>query len=344
MRLTARTPLALILLGIVVSVIACGYFMPYFRKADQDLVLAYQGLLFNDGSPQSYYDHTGYIYYLALGAWYGLPHAIGLMPIAAASQLPADGDAFVAAWTGAVRAGRLFSMLAVCVYVAGFYALTRRLFGDRRIAILAALALAVAGSTMLHARMMRTELISAAFTTAALIAALIAAREPRRGKQALMLAGAGLCAMLALETKVQALIVLLAFPPLVLAFGVYPDKRHGGGWTRALLLALAATALIPVAGGVLWRAWEAPGVIYPALGVLPRGGYQIALIAWLLAFTVAFALVWRRDLTTGARGGRAQRRRVTRRARAAHPARGDQFRGADASDRTHVRLRDDLAP
>lgn len=303
MRLSLRNAvLALIVLGVVVSVMACGYFMPYWRKADQDLVLAYQGLLFNDGAPQNYYDHTGYIYYLALGVWYGLLHAIGLMPIDAASQLPPGGDvaAFDAAWTAAVRAGRVFAMLAVCVYVLCFYALMRRLIGDRRIAVLAALALAVAGSTMLHARMLRTELISAAFCAAALLAALIAAGEPRRGRQGLMLAAAGLCAMLALETKIQALIVLLAFPPLVLAFGAAPRPRNGGGWTRAVLLAIAAAFLIPTAAGVLWRAWESPGVIYPALGILPRGGYQLALIAWLLAFIVAFALIWRRGFTDAA--------------------------------------------
>jgi hypothetical protein len=115
-----------------------------------------------------------------------------------------------------------------------------------------------------------------------------------------MLAAAGLCAMLALETKVQSLIVLLAFPPIVLAFGVRVDERHGGGWTRAVLLALAAAVSIPTAVNMLWQAWEAPGVIYPALGVLPRGAYQLALVSWLLAFTVAFALVWRRRLTDSA--------------------------------------------
>jgi hypothetical protein len=303
MRLTTRTTLAAIVLGIIVSVIACGYFMPYWRKVDQDVVLAYQGFLFNDGAPQNYFDHTGYLFYLAIGAWYALLHAIGLMPIAAASALPptSDLEAFNAAWTTGVRAGRVFSMLLVCGFVLAFYTLVRRLYADRRIGVIAALALAVSGSAMLHARMLRTELMSALFTTLALLCALIAAQEPRRGRQGLMLAGAGLCAMLALETKIQALIVLLAFPPIVVAFGSPPDaKSHGGGYGRAVALALAAALLIPFAANVLWRAWEAPGVLYPQLGMLPRGFYQIVLMAWPVAWSFVFAWAWGRRMTDAA--------------------------------------------
>jgi Dolichyl-phosphate-mannose-protein mannosyltransferase len=301
LRLTVRTALAAILIGIVVSVVAFGYFMPYWRKADQDLALAYQGLLFNDGSAQSYFDHTGYIYFLAIGAWYDLLHIVGLLKVHALSALPPSSDtaAFDAAWTGLVRAGRVFSMTWLCALVLAFFFLTKRLMNDGRIAVLAALALALSGSYALHARMMRTELLSASFTALTLMCVLLAAQEERRTRQALLLAGAGLFGVLALETKVQALIPLMTFPFIALALGVRSDRHAhgGGGWGAAVVLALAAAFIGPAAASVLWRGLEAPGVSYAPLGWLPDGLYQGVIIAWPVAAMIAFALIWRRRVT-----------------------------------------------
>jgi hypothetical protein len=303
MRLTVRTTLAAIVLGLVVSVIACGYFMPYWRKADQDLALAYQGLLFNDGAPQNYFDHTGYIYYLAIGAWYAFLHAIGALPIDSLSAMPpsTDAAAFNAAWTNVVRAGRLFSLTLTCVFALSFFGLVRTLLRDSRIAVLVALAVALSGSFALHARMMRTELVSSYFTTVALMLALLAAGAAQRGRQALLLAGAGLCAVLAMETKIQALIVLMAFPLIVIAFGAHAERYSiGGGWKRAAVLAIAAAMLAPSAVSVVWRGLEAPGVSYPALGAIPDGLYQLAILVWPILAVGVYAYVWRRRASDAA--------------------------------------------
>src|ERR1700733_9843415 len=68
------TGLTRIYLGMAVSLLLFGFFYPYWRFADMDFMLAYQGLLFNDGRPQEYFDHTAYPYYLGVGAWYWLCH------------------------------------------------------------------------------------------------------------------------------------------------------------------------------------------------------------------------------------------------------------------------------
>ena len=72
-----KTSLVAIALGMALSLLLVGFSMPYWKIADQDLTLAYNGLLLNDGRAQEYFDHTGYLYHLLLAAWYRLLHWLG---------------------------------------------------------------------------------------------------------------------------------------------------------------------------------------------------------------------------------------------------------------------------
>ena len=44
-----KTSIAALVVGMTISFSLFGFFMPYWRIADQDLPLAHQGLLLNDG-------------------------------------------------------------------------------------------------------------------------------------------------------------------------------------------------------------------------------------------------------------------------------------------------------
>ena len=46
--------LGLILFWIVVSFLLLGYWIPYWRFADMDIMMVYQGFLLNDGKPQEF--------------------------------------------------------------------------------------------------------------------------------------------------------------------------------------------------------------------------------------------------------------------------------------------------
>jgi hypothetical protein len=302
MRLGKLGALAAIVLGIFASVVAFGYFYPYWRKADQDMVLAYQGLLFNDGAGQNYFDHTGYIYYLLIGAWYWLLHLLGLLPVDTLSSMPPASDVgpFEAAWTNLVRAGRMFSALFASFFVLTFAAYARALWRDGRIVVVAAFLIATSGSFMMHARIMRTEMLSAFFTTAVLAMTLLAAQEQRRARQAVMLAIAGLCAVLAMETKVQALIPLMTFPAIVLLFGVHKSSENKASWRVPAAMAALALFTVPAATHLIWRGLAANPVVYPALGPLPDGFYQALILAWPIAAIAAFAVIWRRGFTDAA--------------------------------------------
>lgn len=214
--------LARIMIAMVASFLVMGFFYPYWWYADQDLILAYQGLLLNDGRAQQYFDHTGYLYVLAISGWYWLCHWIGLLPVHNLTELPPGlrVAAFELAWQHLVEAGRVLSLLLAGLFVWTFTALLRRLVGDWRVAVMAGLALAFSASLAMHMRYLRTELLSSGLVTTALLAVLLAART-KAGieRRSLLLALGGLCSALAIVTKVQAIVPATAIPVIALAFG-----------------------------------------------------------------------------------------------------------------------------
>jgi hypothetical protein len=288
-------------LGMTISLLLFGFWMPYWKVADQDMILVYQALLFNDGKAQEYFDHTGYLNDLAIAAWYQLLHWLGILNPHALSGLPSphDAAAYDHAWQSLVAAGRVLSLILGAAFVWLFATLARRLVADRRIAIMAAIALAYSGGLAWHIRIMRTELLSAGLVTSALLLVLVAARAPGIRRQ-LLIALAALCATLAVVAKLQALLPALAIPLIVVALGPgqqEADRDRGPAARRRWILAvgallLAAIAAYPATG--LLRLGIAGGVAaYRPLGAGLSGVYQWLIGLWVAGAVVAYAIVWR---------------------------------------------------
>jgi hypothetical protein len=285
-----------------ISLLLIGFRMPYWKVADQDMILAYQALLLNDGKAQEYFDHTGYLNDLAIAAWYQLLHWLGVLRAHALSALPSPDDAaaYDHAWQVLIASGRVLSLILGAGFVWLFATLTRRLVGDWRIAIIAALALAYSGGVAWHIRIMRTELLSAGLVTAALLLLLVAAREPGIRRHVLI-AIASLCAALAVVAKVQALLPALAIPALVLAFG--RGEQEPGDcdlglagrkrWMLAACVALLA-AVVAYPAIDLLRLGIAGGIgAYRPLGAGLSGVYQWLIGLWVTGAVVAYAVIWR---------------------------------------------------
>jgi len=283
-----KTSLVAIALGMALSLLLVGFSMPYWKIADQDLPLAYNGLLLNDGRAQEYFEHTGYLYHLLLAAWYRLLHWLGFLPVHALSELPpaADVAGVDRAWQQLVEAGRVLSLILGVAFVWAYAALMRRLIGDWRIAVMAAIALAWSGGVAMHIRIMRTELLSAGLVTCALLLVVVAARA-RAVRRAVYIGLAGLCASLAIITKVQALLPALAIPIIALAFGqtVPAGEREAPGaarpWTVAAV-AIAVAVALALPAFVLLAQGMAGGTNYRPIGGGMSGIYQ-----WLIALWVA---------------------------------------------------------
>jgi hypothetical protein len=296
------TALSLILGGSVASFFLFGFWYPYWRAADMDFVMVYNAWLLNAGLPQEYFDHPGYLTIVILSLWFKLLHAIGALDVHALSALPAASDTaeYANAWTVAVQSARLASLAVSLIFVTTFYFLLQRLLRDRRVAVVAAAALAFSGGLAMHARIVRTELLAAALTTIAILVLLIAAETPRMRARVLLLGLASTLATLALENKVQALLVICALPVIVLPFGCRCDRSRSFWRDPPRALPLAGTL---VSGAVL-LAWAAAPLVALALspGALsiaslrpltsPPGAYQVALVVWIGLGILAFAAIW----------------------------------------------------
>ncbi|MEX0751909.1 MAG: hypothetical protein WD073_03170 [Xanthobacteraceae bacterium] len=297
--------LALILGGLVVSFFLFGFWWPYWRHADMDFWMVYEGFLYNDNLPQEYFDHPGYLTILAIGAWFRFLHGIGLLDVNALSALPAPAEAHDA-WTHAVRAGRLLSLLLAVSFVTAFGFLLRRLIGDWRIAVLGTFALTFSGGLMMQARIMRTELISAGLVTISLLMFLIAARSPRLAWRPLLVGAGAFLATLGYVNKVQVIVLICALPLVVLAFGTRSDES-GGFWRTsplalplaALSAAAAALAAIPAAALVELGLSDMAMQIFSwrplPLGL--SGLYQPLIAGWIVLAMLIFAAIWRVSLS-----------------------------------------------
>jgi len=142
--------LGLILFWIVVSFLLLGYWIPYWRFADMDIMMVYQGFLLNDGKPQEFFYHPGHLHVVLTEAWLRLLHSLGVLDVVALSQIPPASDAagFDRVWTAAVRSARVLSLLISLSFVAAFGLLVRRLVADWRIAIIETALLAFSSAVM----------------------------------------------------------------------------------------------------------------------------------------------------------------------------------------------------
>src|ERR1700759_3708133 len=68
-----RWGLTAIILALAASFFFCGYAVAYWRNADMDFMVIYNAFLLNDGKPQQFFDHTGYLTIVAVKNCCGLP-------------------------------------------------------------------------------------------------------------------------------------------------------------------------------------------------------------------------------------------------------------------------------
>ena len=294
--------LTLLCLGMAASVAALGLTMPYYNKAASDMVSAYEALLYNSRLAPDFLVYPGLVDRVALGLWYQLLHAVGLLSIWRLEDLPQGGDlkTYEAGWQSLVQAGRVYSLLTGLACVVAFTLLVRAWIGVWQIAILAGTAWAFASGNALGYRILRPEMMTAAMVFCALLLVLIAARDGRAAWRFPALTLAGFLVAVAIIDKVQSVIPALAILPLALAFG--PDvarKPHdapSGGWLWSGVLAAAAlAALWPAAAilsqGIAAMAAHTETAYQPLSGGL-SGHYQFIVAGGIIAGMAAYGAIW----------------------------------------------------
>src|SRR6202521_5039222 len=215
-----RWGLTAIVAGLATSFFLFGYAVIYWRNADMDFMVIYNALALNDGKPQLFFDHTGYLTILSVKFWFQLLHALGLLDAYSLATMPSAANtwAFDAAMTGAVRAGRLLAFLIATGCVLIFAGLVRLIVRDWRVAMLATLAFAFSGGVAVPSRILRSELVSDCPVIFALMILIVPGRRASIARPLAIAVAAGLC-VLGLENKVQAILLIGALPLLVMPFG-----------------------------------------------------------------------------------------------------------------------------
>ena len=280
-----------------------GYALVYWRNADMDFMVIYNALVLNDGKPQLFFDHTGYITILAAKLWFELLHGLGLLDFYSLSTIPqaSDPTAFDAAMTSAVRAGRVLAFLIAAGCVLVFATLIRVIVRDWRVALIATFAFAFSGGVAVHSRILRSELIAACPVIFALMILIAIGRRASVARPLWMALAAALC-VFGLENKVQAILLIGVLPVMVLPFGgaksaSVPFWREAqSGWPAAIVAAFAAMA-------AAWAAWPliATGfdrALLDAAQFHPLlfgrfGIYQAMLIVLIGGCMIAYAMIWR---------------------------------------------------
>jgi hypothetical protein len=291
----------IVLAALVVSFFLFGFFWPYWRIFDMDLFMVYEALLANSHLPQEYFDHPGHLTILALGSWFQLLHDLGLLKVHALAALPPPAES-ASAWTEAVRAGRVLSLMIATLFAGTFALLLRRLVSDWRVAALGVFALVFSGGFIDQSRVIRTELIAAACITIALLVLLIAAGSTRTAWRPALIGLSACLATLGMCNKVQVIFLICAFPLIVLPFGERADAP-GTFWRAsryarplAVVISLCAWLAAYAASPLVWLGLTAADTsIAPwrpfAFGLY--GSYQPLITAWFILGMIGFAWAWR---------------------------------------------------
>ncbi len=294
--------IATTLIALTVLFFAVGFWWPYWRSGDMDMWMVYEGFLLNDKLPQEYFDHPAYLTILLLTRWFGALHAVGLLPSHVLSTLPpvADNAASAVAWMKATQAARLLSLFLGLSFVTAFAYLVRALVRDWRVAALAAFALAFSGGFMMEMRIVRTELIAAGCAYTALLIVLITAQRITGAWRPILLGAAALLCTLAMLNKVHILFLVLAIPPIAIAFGrrvETPSCWQPGG--RALAMVCALVIMAAVATALAWPI--AVAGLFDAATVGERTRlfgtgfpvYQCLIGLWVFVCVIAYAVLFR---------------------------------------------------
>jgi hypothetical protein len=286
--------------GLIVSFFLFGFWNPYWRIADQDILLIYDAFLQNSSLPREVVVTPAHLSVIILSRTYRLLHSIGLLSPYSVSTIPSVSDvgAFNRAWTNVVQIGRLLSLAITLAYVSAFGFLLSRVVQNWRVVIIGMFALAYSGGIAMSVRDITPELLSGAFVTLAFLVLLVAAQSPRVTSRPLLIGAAALLATLAMDNKVQAIFLILAFPILLLPFGELSDhsnywNRWRAGWMVVALTVVALLAVLAATPLFLEGLFPPPASHVVVLPIMGLGVFQSALAAWIALGILTFALVWR---------------------------------------------------
>jgi len=290
-------------IGMLASFLVAGLWWPYWRIADMDFWVVYNAFLLNTPLPQEFFDHPGYLTILSLAEWLRALHGLGIVKVISLSSMPpvANRPAFDHAWMAATQAGRVLSLILAMSFVTAFAYLLRALIRDWHVAAVATFLLAFSGGMAMEMRVLRTELLAAAFFTCALLLLLFAAKNGEQTWRPAIVGAASLLLTLAMLNKVQAWFLIIALPLLVIPFG--PEAAVRQNFWRDGRRAVPALVVIIIlalttsyfAKDIIIAGLTSTGTPELQLPTLSIGTqiYWPLIAAWIAFGMIVYAIAWR---------------------------------------------------
>ena len=218
--------LILVLTPLIVYPIYRGIFSPYYEVADQDIRLISEALFYNAGMEPTYFDHTGYINYLIIGAWIDINYILGFIPVSDMNQFfeYAAKNGFGAGMAPIVYSCRILAMILSILFLLSFIYGVYRIYENWSYALLFGLLLSSTTGLMVHSIILRTELLSAYFFMLYLFLFLYSMTKGRFDIKIIFFAG--YFAYLSVLAKIQIVVGLLSVPFLMFAYNTENDKNY----------------------------------------------------------------------------------------------------------------------
>ena len=129
--------------------------------ADQELILIYNALLFNNGIPIEYTDHPGYFTILNLSLFYKFLSILNVLPIYKLTLLNTEN--FDQSFQNLIFYARIYSLICFSLFLSSAYFLFNVFTKNKAFSFFSSLALFSFPGTIFHIGQMRTELIAMIF-------------------------------------------------------------------------------------------------------------------------------------------------------------------------------------
>lgn len=194
-------------------------FRSYLTTSDMDVVAVYQALRFNDGLPQTHYDHNGYMNFLMISFFLKVVGWINLIEYSALTELVNAKDS-ENAFAQLVYALRFYSIGLSCIAALIFYKILSKLINHCLFALLGAVLFSASYGLITNALKSRPELLAMIFTLLAFLYAIKSVNEwSLNGRTYLNAFLLGTMVTFAMMTKFQVIFPLFFMPVLIVVMG-----------------------------------------------------------------------------------------------------------------------------
>jgi len=286
------------ILIIITTVVASGhgFFREISSASDQDFILIYNALRMNDGLPQTYFDHTGYTYFLILSQWFEALNLFNIIPLSKISQLP-ELEQFEPMWAKLVYAGRSLSILLSILASILFYFILKMVIKNQNLAAIFAILFAISPGLVRQSLIMRTELPSFVFFIIALFFTLRAGRS-KIWREFFFVFLAAFFATMATMAKMQIIPIILSLPLVGLLINVRMTRFYPPAHLTYPLPIVSSTCLILIAISIpsFVMIWTQTFPALPEIKSVSHSGYQFLILLYFIITTAFYILLDKRSV------------------------------------------------